>query len=177
MNLDQNEIDDALSARKAAIRQRPRRDRRKGLSVITVQKVWLVLLAALAMTVLEGAFRKWVFPSGGIVKYAMYFSKDIIFAALIIFPKRSQPSAVLKIFRDWLIVGCVLFGVGAVLSSMHGFNPVGAGLTTRAVVILPVIAWLAVPRLAGLPLRWALWLLAVLTVVNFALGIEQNHLS
>jgi hypothetical protein len=166
----------ALQEVQDTTRQRPRRARRKALPASVIQKAWLVLLTALAMVVLEGAFRKWVFPQGGTVKYLMYFSKDIIFAALLFYPKRSLPSPALKIFENWLVPGCFLLLAGAVLSSAHGLNPVGALLTARACVILPVIAWLAVPRLAGLPLRWIIWLLVAFTVLNFALGVEQNRL-
>jgi hypothetical protein len=135
------------------------------------------LLVALAMTVLEGAFRKWVPLFGaGKWKYLMYFSKDIIFAMLLLFPKRSLPSASLRVFGNWLLPGCALLGIGALVSSFHGFNPVGAVLTTRACIVLPVLAFLAVPRLARLPLRQVALLLAFCTVFNFALGVEQNRL-
>lgn len=167
----------ALQEVQDTTRQRPRRARRKALPASVIQKAWLVLLSALAMTVLEGAFRKWVPVFGeGMGKYLMYFSKDIIFAALLFYPKRSLPSPALKIFENWLLPGCFLLLAGAVLSSAHGLNPIGALLTGRACVILPVIAWLAVPRLAGLPLRWVIWLLVAFTVLNFGLGVEQNRL-
>jgi hypothetical protein len=173
MNLNQNGTTGAESAPVA--RERPVRARRGVVPAGTFQKAWFVLLVALAMTVLEGAFRKWVFTSGGTVKYLLYFSKDIIFATLIFFPRRSLPSS-LKVFENWLLPGCALLGAGALLSSIHGLNPVGALLTARACIILPVLAWLAVPRLAGLPLRWVIWLLIGFTVLNFALGVEQNRL-
>jgi 4-amino-4-deoxy-L-arabinose transferase-like glycosyltransferase len=53
---------------------------------------------------------------------------------------------------------------------------VGALLTTRGVVLLPILVWLTVPRLAGVPLRWVLWMLTAFTTLNFALGVEQNRL-
>ena len=142
-----------------------------------VQRVWLVALAALAMTVLEGAFRKWV-PGfgGGAAKYLMYFSKDLIFAALLFYPQRSQPSPALQVFGNWLVPGCSLLLAGAAISCAHGLNPVGAVLTARAVVVLPFIAWLVVPRLAGLPLRQVVGLLTILTIFTVALGVEQNRL-
>ena len=149
---------------------------RRGVLPVATNKAWWVLLAAITMIILEGAFRKWVFPEGGLVKYLMYFSKDIIFAALLFFPKRSQPSLVLKTFEKWLLPGCALLVLGAIASSMEGFNLVGAVLTARAVIILPVLAWLVVPRLMGLPLRWVIWLLIGFTVLNFALGVVQNRL-
>ncbi len=141
-----------------------------------VKLAWLVLLAALAMTVLEGAFRKWVFPQGGAIKYLLYFSKDILFAAILLLPKRGQPSPALKDFSNWLIAGCVLIGLGALASCLQGFNPVGSILTARALIVLPVIAWLVVPRLAGLPLRWVLGLITVFVLLNFGLSMEQNRL-
>jgi hypothetical protein len=151
--------------------------RRKAAYGTASQKAWQVLLAAITMIILEGAFRKWVPAFGnGTGRYLMYFSKDIIFAALLFFPNRSLPTAALKTFENWLLPGCVLLGAGALLSSLHGFNPVGAVLTARAMVVLPVIAWLAVPRLAGLPLKRVIWLLIGFTVLNFALGVEQNRL-
>src|ERR1035437_5271041 len=94
--------------------RRARKAGRKIVSASTSQKAWLVLLAALAMTVLEGAFRKWVFPSGGALKYPLDFSKDIIFALVLLFPKRSLPSLALKVFGKSLIPGCVLLGMSAV---------------------------------------------------------------
>jgi hypothetical protein len=62
------------------------------------------------------------------------------------------------------------------LSSMHGLNPVGAILTSRACVVLPVLALVAVPKLSGLPLPRVIWLVVVFTVLNFGLGVEQNRL-
>jgi hypothetical protein len=155
----------------------PQRPRRLAAVAGKWQTAWLVLMAALTMNILEGAFRKWVPGFGeGIGKYLMYFSKDIIFAGLLLFPRRAKISPALTTFGNWLLPGCFLLGVGAFLSSLHGLNIVGAILTTRACVILPVLALLAVPRLAGLPLRWPVRLLIALTLLNFALGVEQNRL-
>lgn len=177
MNLNQSELADAIPEQQTVAQSQPRKARRRGIPVAAFPKAWLVLLSALAMTVLEGAFRKWVPVFGeGMGKYLMYFSKDIIFALVLFFPTRSLPSPALKVFENWLLPGCFLLLAGAVLSSAHGLNSVGALLTARACVILPVIAWLAVPRLAGLPLRWVIWLLVAFTVLNFALGVEQNRL-
>jgi hypothetical protein len=177
METEQTTTVDALTEQPVVAGPRARKARRRAVAGTVMQKAWLILLAALAMTVLEGAFRKWVPPfQGGMWKYLMYFSKDIIFALVLFFPTRSLPSPALKIFGNWLIPGCVLLGAGAVLSSAHGLNSVGVLLTARACVILPVIAWLAVPRLAGLPLRWIIWLLVAFMVLNFGLGVEQNRL-
>ena len=155
---------------------RPRWARRSDDVANAVHASWLILLFAIFMNVLEGSFRKWVFPESGMVKYALYFSKDIIFAAILFYPIRSQASSALQQFGRWLVLGCWLMGMGAAVSCVHGLNPVGALLTSRALVFLPVIAWLVVPRLSGLPLRWVVWLLAAATILNFGLGTEQNRL-
>jgi len=165
---------EVISAR-PAVSQRPRQ--RLDAVAGRWQTAWLVLMAALTMIVFEGAFRKWVPGFGeGIGKYLAYFSKDIIFAALLLFPRRAGTSPALTTFQHWLLPGCCLLGVGALLSSMHGVNMIGAILTTRACIVLPVLALLAVPRLAGLPLRWPIRLLIALTLLNFALSVEQNRL-
>lgn len=175
MDIEQTIAAGALPEPAVAQAQRPKAKRR-AISV-AIPKAGLVLLAALTMIVFEGAFRKWVPPfQGGIGKYLMYFSKDIIFATVIFFPARRAPSAALKTFQAWLLPGCALLTTGALISCIHGLNPVGALLTTRATIILPVIAMLAVPRLVGLPLRRIALLLALWTVLNFALGVEQNRL-
>jgi len=138
---------------------------------------WIILLAALAMTVLEGAFRKWVPPfQGGIGRNVMYFSKDLIFASLLLMPRVKPLSAAQSTYENWLVPGCVLLSVGSLASCLHGVNIVGALLSAKALILLPWISWLAMPRLAGLPLRWVLWLLLACTVLNFALGTEQNRL-
>jgi len=138
---------------------------------------WILLFAALVMTVLEGAFRKWVPVFGeGFDKYIMYFSKDLIFALLLLLPVQTIASPALKLFGRWFGIGCTLLVVGALVSSFHGLNPVGAVLTTRALILLPLLVCLTVPRLAGFPIRWVLWLLLALTIINAVLSVEQNHL-
>jgi O-Antigen ligase len=141
----------------------------------------LILLSALALNVLEGAIRKWVIGSGSNqLSYLAYFSKDIIFAALLLLPAKKVSSPALECFRRWLFPGCILIGLGALLSSIKGFNPVGAVLTIRALILLPLLAFYVVPRITndkGDSLQSAIWLLAVLTAGNFVLGAIQNSLS
>jgi hypothetical protein len=177
MYFKKSEIADAFPGQPSVEKPQARKARRKGVPTSGVPKAWLVLMAALGMIVIEGAFRKWtaIFENG-YGKYLMYFSKDIIFASLLLFPKRSLPSKALRTLQGWLIPGCALIAVGALISTMHGFNPVGAILTARSCIILPILVLLVVPRLAALPVRWAALLLAALTILNFALAVEQNRL-
>ena len=134
--------------------------------------------AALAAAVLEGAARKWgVGSETGLGSYLFYFSKDIAFGALLLLSPRAGESAVAERFRSWLVPGCALVLAGALLSTWAGrMNFVGAMLSLRALVVLPVIAWLAVRRLAGLPLRYAAMLLGGLTILNYLLSTVQNQL-
>jgi hypothetical protein len=79
-------------------------------------------------------------------------------------------------FRWWLYVGCLLLGCGATLSCVTGINSAGAVLTLRALIALPILAFLVIPRLKAVPLKHVVVLLAVLTLVNFILSIIQNQL-
>ncbi|MCI0746948.1 MAG: hypothetical protein L0Y58_16215 [Verrucomicrobia subdivision 3 bacterium] len=138
--------------------------------------LWLVL-AALALTIVEGGFRKWVGVFGeGIWRYIAYFSKDMVFAALLLLPARRVSSAGVATFRVWLLLGCIFLVGGASISAMETFNPVGAALTIRAAVVLPVIAFFVIPRLKGISVQTAAWLLCVLTILNFGLAVFQNRL-
>jgi O-Antigen ligase len=124
---------------------------------------------------MEGAFRKWVFPSGSIAKYLCYFSKDILFGLLVVTtsPRASiNGSDLLKKYLTW---GILLFVLGAIISSAAEINWVGAVLSTRALLCLPVVALLALPRLGGIKLEGLALVIGILTVGNAALGYMQYH--
>ena len=139
---------------------------------------WM-LVVALALTTFEGAIRKWTL--GGeksTLSYLVYFSKDLVFAALFFCAVRAAVSTAEKLFRRWLLVGVMLMLLGAVCSSaLRSFNPVGALLTLRATVFLPVIALYSLRRLAGARVVSFATLLVAFTIFNFALGTIQNRLS
>ncbi len=132
-----------------------------------------LLLCSIAACVLEGVLRKWVFrDSAGPVKYICYFTKDFIFAAILFCRPRA---AFLKSLRIVLLAGLPLILVGAALSSVHEFNIVGGLLTLRALVFLPVLAYLVIPRLAGVRIDTVSFVIGGLTVINALLGFVQNH--
>lgn len=141
--------------------------------------VW-ILLTALVLTIVEGSIRKWVIGSqGNPLNHLAYFSKDIVFAMLLLLPARGPSFPAFEVFRRWLLPGCFLLLLGALLSSTQGFNIVGAVLTLRAVILLPLLAYYAVPRISGIKgisLQSVAQLLALFTIVNFALGTVQNSL-
>jgi hypothetical protein len=141
------------------------------------QIAWGILLAAITLTVLEGSIRKWVIGSPFQVEsYVAYFSKDIVFALLLLFPVRAKPFASLEYFGRWLIPGCFLVLCGSLASSTQEISFSGALLTLRAAVFLPVVAFLVVPRLQGISLRSVALFIGLLAILNFALGIVQNEL-
>ena len=131
----------------------------------------LLLLSILAC-VLEGAFRKWVFrESTGTVRYVCYFAKDIIFATILF----CRPRAALnRNFKKILLISVPLIVTGAVLAAIHELNLVGALLSSRALIILPVLAYFAIPRLAGVNVDRVAFLIGGLTVLNALLGVAQN---
>ena len=137
----------------------------------------VALLAALTLTILEGAIRKWVLGTDSSpLIYLTYFSKDIVFLVLLFLPAEKKADSASLVFRRWLIPGCFLLVSGAIGSSTAGFNSVGAVLTLRASVLLPVIAYLAIRKLDNIPLRTFAMILTLLTIANFILGAYQNSL-
>ena len=138
---------------------------------------WWVLLTALALTVFEGAIRKWVIGSAfQFSSYLVYFSKDVVFALLLFFPVRGPFSAAQQTFGRWLVPGCFLLICGGLASLTQEINLAGTMLTIRALLFLPVVALLVAPRLRGMSLRSVALLLGLLTIFNFALGVMQNHM-
>ncbi|MGH7888105.1 MAG: O-antigen ligase family protein [Candidatus Binatia bacterium] len=141
------------------------------------QVAWAILLTALTLTIVEGAIRKWLIGSAfQPSSYLAYFSKDIVFALLLFLPRQSHFSAPLEIFRRWLVPGCFLLICGVISSSLENISVAGTILTLRAALILPLLAFFIVSRLRGMPLSWVVCLLGIFTMVNFALGVYQNHL-
>lgn len=137
----------------------------------------LGILAALTLTIIEGAIRKWVIGTDTTVEsYFIYFSKDIVFFALLLLPVKKKGMTAFREFRRWLVPGCFLLISGAIGSSIIAINPVGSILTFRAAVLLPLVACLVLRRAKGISLRHVAMLLALFTFVNFVLGVFQNKL-
>jgi hypothetical protein len=141
------------------------------------QATWWVLIAGLLLTVVEGAIRKWVIGSVfEFSSYVVYFSKDLLFASLLLFPAKRGESRALDRFGRWLVPGCFLLICGAVCSMTEQINYAGAVLTVRSLLFLPAVAFLVASRLQGISLRFVALLVGVLTVMNFGLGVMQNHM-
>jgi hypothetical protein len=129
------------------------------------------------MIVFEGAIRKWLIGSEtGIWSYLAYLSKDLAFAAILLWPAQRVQSLANTIFTNWAIPGALLFLTGAMVSALRGLNPIGALLTLRAGLILPLLALLVARRLPGVRLAHIALLIAFCTLTNCGLGIAQSRL-
>lgn len=140
--------------------------------------LWLSL--ALLANVLEGALRKWVpgFDSG-VGRNVAYFSKDLILAlGVVLMTGRAWRAAPgLEELRQWGVIALGLIGFGGMISLMGGFNAVGAVLTLRALLVLPLLAYL----FAGwsgkrFPLLGLAFVGVVLGLGNGVLGLIQSGL-
>src|SRR5262252_2508720 len=146
-------------------------------NVVSSKRAGVVLLVALALCVLEGALRKWVIgDQASRCNWLAYFSKDLAFGLILLFPNRRVMSPAMAVFRAWLIPGLGLLIFGIALSSLRGWNLVGAGLTLRATIVLPTISYLAVTRVSGFQVSRAAWVIGVLVIMNCGLGLVQNRL-
>jgi hypothetical protein len=139
--------------------------------------IWLSL--ALVLTVLEGAVRKWVpgFESG-LGRSLAYFSKDLCFliGTLLVLSRPARTIHALGKVKEFAVPALVMLLVGAVLSSVEGFNAVGAVLSLRAVAVLPVLGYLYCSRVGQFPLLGFAVAAVVLSLINAPLALIQNGL-
>ncbi len=134
----------------------------------------VIVCLAIIACVFEGALRKWLFRgSGGTAIYLCYFAKDILLAALILATRPRGTDSAPHRFRKILGIGLFLVISGAGISAVTGVNWVGAVLSLRALCFLPVVAYLAISRLAGMKLERLAVLIGCLTLGNAILGTVQ----
>jgi hypothetical protein len=138
---------------------------------IRVGVEFFFLFAIVACT-LEGAVRKWVIPSEGYIRYLMYFSKDVLFAACLLLPATAKPNQLAKQYRQWIALGVVLTLVGAMFA-MAGANVVGAVLSLRSMIVLPILAMYVMPRLHCTTFVKAIKVIAILCMLNAVLAFVQ----
>jgi len=121
----------------------------------------IIIYLSILACILEGALRKWVFGGSSSYRYLCYFSKDILFGALIIttWPRISSIGS--DSLRKFLTFGILLTVLGAILA--------------RALFVLPVLGYLALSRIGGIKLEGIALLIGLLTFANAALGIKQYY--
>ena len=136
-----------------------------------------VLLVSFFLCVFEGAIRKWILGGSiGTASQAAYVSKDLAFAALLLFSRKYSPPYALRWFRKYFYFGTAWISVGALLSGVHGVSPIGAVLTLRSLIILPLIALLIVPRLPTSACKVVVWAAALAAIGNCGLSVIQSRL-
>lgn len=137
-----------------------------------------ILYVSVSLCILDGAIRKWLLRDFvGLLQYAPYFGKDIALVAIVFFCKRPPgQSASAAPFLRYLQVGVTLGAAGAVASlvaNWNALNLVGAGLTIRSLLFLPVVSYICVGKLRGLNLEKLAMLLGFFTLLNAGLGTFQ----
>ena len=131
-----------------------------------------IVVASFIACALEGAARKWILPSEGILKYFAYFSKDMLLALCVFFPINGWLPIALR-FRSVLSIALLATIMGCLFSLAGDLNLVGAVLTVRSALALPVLALIVAIRL---PKR-SIYVLALvcipLAILNAAVGTIQ----
>lgn len=150
----------------------------KDVRLLAAGNAWKVVLLAFTLTVVEGAVRKWVVGTTfSTVSYLVYFSKDIIFAFVLFLPSRQEHSDAANLFLKWLVPGCLICLSALGISSTEQVNLAGAILTSKHLIVLPILAAAALARLQQVDLRLVIAAIALFVFVNFALGAIQNQLA
>lgn len=135
------------------------------------------LLAAIVAFFFEGAVRKWLLPLGHPLSYPVVMSKEILaVVGLLVSPRRLGAAPTLDRFRHYLIgAPLVLTVAGCLMGAFSAINPVGAIMTFRALIIMPLGACM-VGRLLRRELLWpALAVIGVCTLVNAPLSVVQFY--
>jgi hypothetical protein len=133
-----------------------------------------LIAAVIVLAILEGALRKWVFASNPMMRYGIYFSKDVLFlfAAYLGVQRGSY-------FR---LSGIVTCGALILLPSMGPTlltsNYMGVILSLRAYLLIPLCAYLAAPLVRGFSdVERCAIIVAVLAVSVAILSAYQYSLS
>jgi len=141
----------------------------------------LIILSSIALCVLDGAIRKWLLRDDeGFLKYVPYFSKDVAFAILLFIPRPIALGDLGRLLWAFLKVGLAFCVVGAAASAVFNLgsvNFVGAALSIRSLIFLPVCALLAMSRLREVRLHRVALLIGALTLINAGLGTLQYSSS
>jgi hypothetical protein len=97
------------------------------------------------LTIFEGAARKWLFQGHPPLRYAAYFSKDLVFILAAYFGLRKG----LRFDISWFVVCAILVLVPSLFATMVNSNLVGMSLSIRAYLVIPLCAFLAASLIQG----------------------------
>jgi O-antigen ligase len=132
---------------------------------------WL-MLAAVAACTLEGALRKWAIPRNAEWRYLAYFSKDILLGLCLTQRTWAHKNQLLARAKKWIFPGVSLAVLGCAIATT-GANMVGAVLTLRSTVVLPLITLALVPKLPRDTVVKSCLMFAALVAINAPLGVVQ----
>src|SRR5262245_23040830 len=90
-----------------------------------------LLLTVFLLTIFEGAARKWLFQSTPILRYAAYFSKDLVFLLAACAGAASISRRLQKYFGFVFVVGCLFILLPSTMN-LATTPLVGAILSFRA---------------------------------------------
>jgi hypothetical protein len=135
-----------------------------------------LLALVIVLTILEGAFRKWVFPSSAALRYAMYFSKDAVFFLAALAGSSALTNSQRKL-ANWMVLATGLLILPASLVNIGNTSAVGAFLSLRAYTLVPLCAILAAPTVRSMRrVDQIAILVGVAAIAEVALGIVQFRL-
>ena len=132
-----------------------------------------LIAGVLLLTILEGAARKWLFADNPPMRYAAYLSKDILFVlAAYLGLQRGR-----RFDLTWLGICALLILVPSALGTFENSNLVGAGLSIRAYLVVPLCAFLAVPLVRHfVDIERCAMVVALAAIPVAALGVMQYRL-
>lgn len=135
-----------------------------------------LVTAVILLAVFEGAIRKWVVPGSSDLRYAAYASKDIVFilGALVV---ARLASGTHRRYATLLAVASLLILPG-ILFNLDATEPVGAFLSLRAYVLLPIGAFLVAGSIRSFKrVNQIALLIGAVTIAEVALGAVQFRLA
>jgi hypothetical protein len=134
-----------------------------------------LILIVLALTVFEGALRKWVFYGSPSLRYATYISKDVVFLLAGMAGVALIPLGQRRLANKLLLSALLL--VPPVLVNLPNTSIAGAVLSLRAYVLLPLWAiWAAGGIRSFKQIDRAILAVGVFTIVVAGIGLVQFRL-
>jgi hypothetical protein len=135
-----------------------------------------LLALVIVLTIVEGAFRKWMFPGSAPLRYAMYFSKDVVFFVAAFVGASSLPRDQRKL-ANWVVLVTGLLILPSSLANIGTTSAVGAFLSLRAYALVPLCAILAGPTVRSMRrVEQIAILVGIAAIGEVALGMVQFRL-
>ncbi len=139
-----------------------------------------LILLALLLTVLEGAFRKWVVPGLPPARYLAYISKDVVILCAglagmhLTLPRYRRAASYLLAISVALILPSTLFNAAV---NPAGISPVGMALSLRSYIVFPMCVFFAAGTIRSMrDIDRILVVIGILMIFVTWLGYVQYYL-